>query len=188
MIGFAVGSLGLGSMVKRWDKKKTGIVAMVISSAGGLGLFAVFTGGLLDPQASVGGFPLAVAVFGVLQMMWWGGCGIIVPLATAMIADLSEVKKWQTGEVTEGRYAAGFSFFLKLANSLGLLVTGFILKNVGNVSGAEAQAPAAINNLAVTTFVAGPILMAVSFLVLRLYPLTHAKMSELRLQFGAEES
>lgn len=187
MIGFAFGSLGLGSLVKRFDKKKTGIVAMVISSTGGLGLFAVFTGGLLDPQASIGGFPLAVVVFGVLQMMWWGGCGIIVPLATAMIADLSEVKKWQTGEVTEGRYAAGFSFFLKLANSLGLLVTGFILKSVGYVSGAEAQAPAAINNLAVTTFVAGPILMAVSFLVLRLYPLTHAKMSELREQYDAKE-
>jgi GPH family glycoside/pentoside/hexuronide:cation symporter len=188
MLGFAVGSLGLGSMVKRWDKKKTGIVAMVISSAGGLGLFAVFTGGLLDPQANVGGFPLAVAVFGVLQMLWWGGCGIIVPLATAMIADLSEVKKWQTGEVTEGRYAAGFSFFLKLANSLGLLVTGFILKSVGYISGAEAQAPAAINNLAVTTFIAGPILMAVSFFVLRFYPITHESMSALRIKYGVDES
>jgi len=188
MVGFALGSLGLGRMVKRWDKKKTGIIAMIVSSAGGLGLFAVFTGGLLDPQASVAGFPLAVAVFGVLQILWWGGCGILVPLATAMIADLSEVKKWQTGEVTEGRYAAGFSFFLKLANSLGLLVTGFILKSVGYVSGAEMQAPAAINNLAVTTFVAGPILMAVSFFVLRLYPLTHAKMSAIRSQYGAEES
>jgi Na+/melibiose symporter-like transporter len=87
---------------------------------------------------------------------------------------------------SEGRYAAGFSFFLKLANSLGLLVTGYILKSVGYVSGAESQAPAAINNLAVITFVAGPILMAISFLVLRLYPLTHAKMSELREQYDAK--
>lgn len=188
MLGFAIGSLGLGRLVKRWDKKNAGIVAMVISSSGGLGLFAVFTGGLLDPQASVGGFPLAVAVFGVLQMLWWGGCGILVPLATSMIADLAEVKKFQSGEVTEGRYAAGFSFFLKLANSLGLLVAGFILKNVGYVSGAEVQAPAAIENLAVTTFVAGPILMALSFFVLRAYPLTHAKLSKLRTQYGADEA
>lgn len=187
MVGFAIGSLGLGSMVKRLDKKKTGILAMIISSVGGLGLFAVFTGGLLDPQASLGGFPLAVAVFGVLQMLWWTGCGIVVPLATAMIADLSEIKKWQTGEVTEGRYAAGFSFFLKLANSLGLLVTGFILKGVGYVSGAEAQAPEVINNLAVTTFVAGPILMLVSFFVLRRYPLSHEKMLALRTEYGVDE-
>ncbi|MDG2345563.1 MAG: MFS transporter, partial [Opitutae bacterium] len=119
---------------------------------------------------------------------WWGGCGIIVPLATAMIADLSEVKKWQTGEVTEGRYAAGFSFFLKLANSLGLLVTGFILKSVGYISGAEAQAPAAINNLAVTTFIAGPILMALAYVVIRFYPLTHETMSALRTQYGVDDS
>ena len=188
MFGFAIGSLGLGSMVRRWDKKLTGIIAMAISSAGGLGLFAVFTGGLLDPQASIGSFPLAVVVFAGLQMMWWGGCGIIVPLATAMISDLSEVKKWQTGEVTEGRYAAGFSFFLKLASSLGLLVTGFILKSVGYVSGAEAQSAEAIDNLAVTTFLAGPILMALAFVIIRFYPLTHEKVSQLRRQYGADES
>lgn len=187
MVGFALGSLGLGSMVRRWDKKKTGIIAMVVSSFGGLALFAVFTGGLLDPQASVAGFPVAVAVFGLLQFLWWTGCGVIVPLATAMIADLSELKKWQTGEVTEGRYAAGFSLFLKLASSLGLLVTGYILKNVGYISGAETQAPSAINNLAIITFLAGPILMALSFVVIRLYPLTHEKMTELRKQYGVDE-
>jgi GPH family glycoside/pentoside/hexuronide:cation symporter len=116
-------------------------------------------------------------------MLWRGGCGILVPLATAMIADLSELKKWQTGEVTEGRYAAGFSFFLKLASSLGLLVTGYILKGVGYVSGAEVQAPDAIHNLAVTTFIAGPILMGISFFVLRYYPITHASMSSMREKF-----
>ncbi|MGZ0654808.1 MFS transporter [Coraliomargarita sp. W4R53] len=188
MVGFAIGSLGLGSMVKRWDKKKTGIIAMAVSSFGGLGLFAVFTGGLLVPQASVSGFPVAVAVFGLLQCLWWMGCGVLVPLATAMISDLAELKKWQTGEVSEGRYAAGFSFFLKLASSLGLLVTGYILKTVGYISGAETQTADAINNLAITTFLAGPILMALSFFVLRLYPLTHEKMSLLREQYGVDEN
>lgn len=187
MVAFAIGSLALAGLVHRWDKKKTGIVAMIMSAAGGLGLFAVFTGGVLDPQAKLGDFPIAVPVFGVLQMMWWGGCGIIVPLATSMIADLSEMKKWQTGEVTEGRYAAGFTFFLKLAGALGLLVTGYILKSVGYVSGAETQAPEAINNLAVTTFIAGPILMAVSFVVIRFYPVTHESMSALRMQYEHEE-
>lgn len=183
MLGFAAGSLALGSLVKRFDKKVTGIFAMIISSTGGLGLFAVFIGGVLDPKASLNGFPLAVVIFGLLQMLWWCGCGILVPLATAMIADLSELKKWQTGEVTEGRYAAGFSFFLKLASSLGLLVTGYILKGVGYVSGAEVQAPDAIHNLAVTTFIAGPILMGISFFVLRYYPITHASMSSMREKF-----
>jgi Na+/melibiose symporter-like transporter len=69
-----------------------------------------------------------------------------------------------------------------------LLVTGFILKSVGYITGAEAQAPAAINNLAVTTFIAGPILMAVSFFVLRFYPITHESMSALRIKYGVDES
>lgn len=183
MVAFAIGSLGLGRMVSRLDKRKTGIVAMIVSSAGGLGLYAVFIGGLLHPQATLNGFPIAVLVFGVLQMMWWGGCGILVPLALAMIADLSEMKKWQTGEVTEGRYAAGFSFFLKFANALGLVVTGYVLKYVGYVSGAETQAPDTVHNLAVATFIGGPILMVLSFVMIRIYPVTKESMASLRSHY-----
>lgn len=188
MVAFAVGSLVLGKMVRRLDKKKTGFIAMTVASAGGLGLYAVFMGGMLDPQAEAGGFPVAVPVFGVLQMLWWGGCGVIVPLATSMIADLAEMKKWQTGEVTEGRYAAGFSFFLKLAISLGLFVTGYILKFVGYVSGAATQTPQAIDNLAVTTFLVGPILMLLSFAVLRKYPVTQQSLAALRLRYEASQA
>lgn len=184
MVGFMLGSLVLGSLVKRLDKRLTGFLAMVVSSIGGLSLLAVFTGGLLDPQAKIGGFPIAVAVFGLLQMLWWAGCGILVPLATSMIADLSLVKKLKTGEVTEGRYAAGFSFFLKAANALGLLVTGYVLKGVGYVAGAESQGVETVNNLAVTTFIVGPILMVLSFFILRKYPLNHTMMNQLREQYG----
>jgi glycoside/pentoside/hexuronide:cation symporter, GPH family len=187
MIGFMLGSLLLGSMVKRLDKRITGYIAMVISSFGCLSLLAIFTGGLLDPQASINGFPIAVIVFGVLQMLWWGGCGIIVPLAAAMIADLSLVKRLKTGEVTEGRYAAGFSFFLKAANALGLLVTGYILKGAGYVSEAESQSVETIDNLALMTFVIGPIVMFLSFFVLRKYPITRQTMKELRKQCGQQE-
>lgn len=183
MVAFAFGSLVLGGMVKRLDKKKTGIVAMAVSSMGGLGLYVVFIGGLLHPQATLNGFPVAMLVFGLLQMMWWGGCGVLVPLAIAMISDLSEIKKWQTGEVTEGRYAAGVSFFLKLANALGLFVTGYILKYAGYVSGAGVQTPATIHNLAETTFIAGPLLMALSFVMIRYYPVTHESMSAMREQY-----
>jgi len=186
MIAFMLGSLALGSLVKRLDKKKTGYLAMIISSVGGLGALIVFTGGVLHPQATAGGFPLAVAVFGLLQVLWWGGCGIMVPLATSMIADLSEVKKWETGEVTEGRYAAGFSFFLKAANALGLFVTGYILKSVGYVSGAESQGIATVNHLALMTFITGPILMALSFFVLRIYPMSHNVMCALREKYGRD--
>ena len=191
MIGFMLGSLALGPLVKWLDKKKTGYCAMVIGSLGCLGLLAVFTGGLMDPQSTPlfadpkgQPFHLSSVVFGLLQMLWWGGCGILVPLATSMMADLSAVKKLKTGEVTEGRYAAGFSFFMKAAIAFGLFVTGYILKGAGYVSGEESQTPETINRLALMTFLVGPIFMACSFIVLRKYPLTHQMMDELRARYA----
>jgi len=187
MVGFMLGSLCLGSLVKRLDKKKTGYLAMLINSFGCLALLAVFTGGLMAPQAvplfaDPNGVPfhLSCVVFGLLQMLWWGGCGILVPTATSMIADLSMMKKLKTGEVTEGRYAAGFSFFTKAAVALGLFVTGFILKSVGYMSGAESQTTETVDKLALMTFIIGPILMVCSFLVLRKYPIDRAYMESLQ--------
>ncbi len=181
MVGFMFGSLFLGSMVKRFDKKLTGYGAMVMASCGGLGLLVVFTGGLLDPQATIGTFPVAVAVFGFFQFLWWGSCGVLVPLATSMIGDLSRIKRAKTGEVTEGRYAAGFSFFMKAANALGLMVTGLILTGAGYESGLDRQSPETVNNLALMTFTVGPILMFISFFFLRRYPITHKTMLEYEL-------
>ncbi|QHI68720.1 MFS transporter [Tichowtungia aerotolerans] len=193
MVGFALGSLLLGSLVRRLDKKKTGYLAMIISSFGCLALLGIFTGKVMQPQAvplfadaKGNPFHLSCVVFGLLQMLWWGGCGILVPTATSMIADLSMVKKLKTGEVTEGRYAAGFSFFTKAAAALGLFVTGYILKSVGYVSGAESQAVETVNKLALMTFIVGPILMFSSFFVLRKYPITHQVMDELREKYEAD--
>jgi len=96
-------------------------------------------------------------------------------------------RKLKTREVTEGRYAAGFSFLLKAAMALGLFVAGYILKGVGYVSGAESQSVDTLDKLALMTFIIGPILMVVSFFVLRKYPITHQTMNELRVQYGQEE-
>ncbi len=186
MVGFMIGSLLLGNMVKRLDKKKTGYLAMLVSSFGCLSLLAVFTGGLMEPVSTPlfefrgQPFHLSCVVFCLFQMLWWGGCGILIPLATSMMADLSMLKRLKTGEVTEGRYAAGFSFFLKAASAVGLFLTGYILKGVGYVSGAETQTVETINKLALMTFIVGPILMFLSFFVLRKYPITHELMEEIR--------
>jgi len=102
--------------------------------------------------------------------------------AVTMIADLSALKKLKTGEVTEGRYAAGISFFLKAASALAMFVTGYILKSVGYTSGAEAQSAETLEKLALMTFIVGPILMVLSFFVLRKYPITHQVLEGLRAQ------
>ncbi|QHI67996.1 MFS transporter [Tichowtungia aerotolerans] len=194
MLGFMTGSFFLGGLVKRLDKKKTGYLAMIIGSFGCLALLAIFTGGLMAPKSvplfeiKDEAFHLSSVVFGLFQTLWWSGCGIIVPLATSMIADLSLVKKLKTGEVTEGRYAAGFSFFLKAASALGMFVTGYILKSVGYVSGAATQTSDTLDKLALMTFIVGPFLMVLSFFVLRKYPITHQTMNDLRAEYGQEQA
>ena len=190
MFGFLIGSLLLGSLVKRFDKKKTGYCAMLISSLGSLSLLAIFKGGLMDPVSTslldIGEQPfhLSCIVFGFFQMLWWAGCGILTPLAASMIADLSTMRRLQTGQVAEGRYAAGFSLFSKVAIAVALFVTGYILKGVGYVSGAEVQTPDTINTLALMTFGVGPTLMLFSFLILRKYPITHEVMEDHRKKYG----
>ena len=115
------------------------------------------------------------------------------PVAVTVITDeqietTKPLKKLKTGEVTEGRYAAGFSFFQKAANSVALVVMGYLLKGVGYVSGAETQTADTLDKLALMTFIVGPILMFLSFFILRKYPITHETMNELRRTYGVEEA
>jgi hypothetical protein len=62
------------------DKTKTHI-GIAISMLGELALFAIFSGGLLAPKTMWGTIPVATVLFGLFQGMWWGGCGILAPLA-----------------------------------------------------------------------------------------------------------
>lgn len=174
MLSFATGSLVLSRLVKRFDKKVTGYIGMSLSMLGGLLLFAVFSGGLVAPEAEMQvGFlaiPLGPAFFALFQGMWWGGAGIVVPLAVSMIADLSELSQRRTGVLKDGAYAAVFSFFMKAASSVGLLITGMLVDWAGIVPGAQEQAPEAIRNIAAMTFLSGPAVLIFSIGILRKYP------------------
>lgn len=183
MVAFALGSLSLSRLVKRFDKKPTGYIGMAISLIGGLTLFAIFTGGMVEPGQTIvmGGrtIPLAVVLFGLFQGCWWGGCGILVPLALSMIADISAINEHRTGVLKDGSYSAVFSFFLKAAGSVGLLITGWLVTSAGIISGAETQTAEAARNISVMTFLSGPIVIVVSFLILRKYPVDRAFMENI---------
>ena len=63
-------------------------------------------------------------------------------------------------------------------------MTGYILKEVGYISGAETQSVETLNRLALMTFIVGPILMICAFFFLRKYPVTHQSMAALRAKYG----
>jgi glycoside/pentoside/hexuronide:cation symporter, GPH family len=174
MLAFAIGSIFLSRLVKRFDKKAAGYIGMLVSSFGGLLLFVLFMGNIITPQQTVliagRNFPLAVVLFGLLQSLWWGGCGVLVPLATSMIADISAINQRRTGVIKDGSYAAIFTFIIKAIVSIGLLITGWMVSGAGIVPGVEAQTEAAARNIAAMTFICGPFIMLISFLILRKYP------------------
>ncbi|MEN8255759.1 MAG: MFS transporter, partial [Verrucomicrobiota bacterium] len=85
-------------------------------------------------------------------------------------ADISEINQRRTGVLKDGSYAAVFSFFMKAAMSLGLLITGLLVDWAGIVPGAEEQAPEAVRNIAAMTFLCGPAVLVFSIGILRKYP------------------
>lgn len=184
MLGFALCSLSLSRLVIRFDKKQAGYIGIFLSMTGGLSLFGLFSGGVIAPKDTVmvagHAVPLATILFGICQGCWWGGCGILVPLATSMIADLSEINQTRTGVLKDGSYASLFSFFTKASGSVGLFITGWLVELAGIVSGAEQQAPEAVRNVSMMTFLCGPVVILFSFFVLRKYPVDRAYMKELR--------
>ena len=192
MAGFALGSLLAPALVRRWDKKPAAGVGFALNLAGSALLYAVFIGGILAPQAAwrlpaglpfVGGrlFPLAAMVFALGQSMYWAGNGLLVPLATSMIADVSELNARRTGVLKDGSYSAVFSFFNKATMALGLLVTGLMLDAAGIIPEASAQTAAAARNVARLTFLSGPAVALLAMLIMLTYPVDRRAMAKVRL-------
>jgi len=175
MVAFALGSLVLPFFVDRIDKKRTAYVGVCAGMIGNLGLAALFSTGILPPRTLIDVFglevPIGVVLFGLGQALWWGGCGMLTPLATSMIADISNLDQRRSGMNRDGSYSALFSFSLKAAASVGLLVTGIVVPLSGIVPEATTQTPEASSLMALLTFLIGPVTLVAAFLVVRTYPL-----------------
>ncbi len=199
MVGFAIGSLIATPLVRRLDKKPAAGVGVTLSITGNLMLLLIFSGGLLPPRAVytiaqgipiVGGltFPAAALVFAFFQAMYWAGSGVLAPLATSMIADVSEINKHRTGVLKDGSYAAVFSFFSKAACSIGLLLTGLMLDWAGIIPDADIQTGAAARNVALETFISGPVIAALALLIILIYPVNRQFMLKIKADLGAREA
>lgn len=183
MLAFALGSLCLSRLVKRFDKKQAGYIGIAASIAGGLLLFALFTCGLVAPRQTFAlagcTLPLAVILFGLGQGLWWGGSGILAPLAVSMIADISEINKHRTGLLKDGGYSSVFSFLLKATCSGGLLITGWLVTQAGIAAGEGVQTAEAARNISIMTFLSGPLFTLLSLFILMRYPVDRAYMERL---------
>ena len=55
----------------------------------------------------------------------------MLPVSTAMMADVSELRRLQTGEVRDGGYSSVFSLAMRMAISFSLIVSGWCLSGIG---------------------------------------------------------
>jgi Na+/melibiose symporter-like transporter len=106
----------------------------------------------------------------------------MLPVSTAMMADVSEVRRLETGEVRDGGYSSVFSLAMRMAISFSLVVSGWCLSGIGyQVPAPDAgQTPQAIWNLGMITFIIGALICFLSLLAIRRYPITRVVLEKMR--------
>jgi glycoside/pentoside/hexuronide:cation symporter, GPH family len=192
MIGMALGALVSMWLTKRFDKKGAVLIGGTISITGNIMLAVLFLTGVVKPDATVavGGntLPLALILFVIFHASYWFGNGIMLPVSTAMMADVSEVRRLKTGEVKDGGYSSVFSLAMRMAISFSLIVSGWCLSGIGyqvpKDGKAVTQTSQAIWNLGMVTFVIGAVICLISLLAIRLYPITRQRLDQLRGESG----
>lgn len=186
MIGMALGALVSMGLTKRFDKKGAVLVGGALSIVCNLALAGLFLTDLVKPDATlaVGGttLPLGLILFVIFHAGYWFGNGIMLPVSTAMMADVSEVRRLNSGEVKDGGYSSVFSLAMRMAISFSLVVAGWCLSLIGYQTPAPAagQTSQAIWLLGLVTFVIGALICLLSLLAIRKYPITRERLEALR--------
>lgn len=183
MIGMATGAAVSAWLARRFDKKGAVITGGLISIACNAVLAALFlTGGV--PV----GTPVALGLFVAFHATYWFGNGIMLPIATAMMADVSEMHRARTGENKDGSYSAVFSLAMRLAISFSLMAAGWTLSAIGFVESPAhaAPPPAVIWRLGAATFLAGPLVCVAALAAIARYTLNREAITRLTSASGRD--
>ena len=176
VIGSALGGLLAIRMPHWFEKKGTIIIACWTSILGNIIVATVFLTGWMAPDhvalISNSEIPIAFIFFVVMNGVYWMGSGIMIPTAVAMIADIAEINKHQTGELKDGSYAAFYSLVFKAAISFALVVSGLILAGIGFDSSAENHSDEVIWRLGASLLLIGPLVCLIASFVITKYRIT----------------
>lgn len=126
MVAAAIGAVISPWAARRFDKKGAVIFGALIGIVGQVGLATLFLPGWM-PRAGVA----AILPYIFFQGLYWVASGIVLPVATAMIADVAELGRLRTSRSVEGSYSAIFSLAWRMGTSLALLLTGVLLDFAG---------------------------------------------------------
>jgi len=176
MIGMATGAALSAWLARRLDKRGAVLAGGIVSIACNGALAALFLTGVVPV-----GTQTALALFVVFHASYWLGNGIMLPIATAMMADVADLHRARTGMNKDGAYSAVFSLSMRLAISFSLMASGWTLSGIGFVTDAARTTPTpeAIWRLGAATFLAGPLVCVAALLAIRQYPITRQRLAAL---------
>jgi GPH family glycoside/pentoside/hexuronide:cation symporter len=188
MVGMALGAYFSMGLAKRFDKRGTVLLGGLVGIVSNGVLALCFLTGILEPGTiwSVGGLavPLALCCFVLFHASYWLGIGIMIPIATAMMADVSEIQFLQTGIKKDGGYSSVFSLAIRLACAIGLIASGYGLHLIGYQvlpgGAVVTQSPSAIWRLGMITFTGGMVMCLVGLLTIRRHSVTHGHLEGMR--------
>lgn len=186
MLGMALGALFASKFTKHFDKKGAVYIGGLWSVFCNVVLAVLFLPGYLVPGQATEimgiNVPIAFIVFVIFHGLYWVGNGIMLPVASSMMADISEIHEIKTGINKAGAYAAMYSFAMKLSFSIAIFLSGYCLTYaIGFVSGEDVtQSEQVIWKLCAVTLLAGPVISLTALLLISKYPVTQALIDNIR--------
>ncbi|OIK08137.1 MFS transporter [Bacillus sp. MUM 116] len=164
-IGIAVvGSFFIPALVRRFGKKRTFMIGLLIGIAADAANFLL---------------PANIPTFLTLLAIGSLGLSFALGLPWVMVADTIDYHEWKTGERTEGVVYSSYSFFRKLAQALAGFIPGVALGLIGYVPNAHQTAETLLG-IKGLMFLAPAIFNFIAFVILLVvYNLTDEKYNQI---------
>ena len=173
MLALALGAACTPLMTKFLDKKPLLMLLMALVGLLSISLYFV-------PADAVG------LIFG-LNLLIGFLLGPKSPLAFSMYADTADDNEYRTGRRATAMTFAAATFSQKLGGALASAMIGWLLAAIGYVANAEQSAGSQQGILWLMTIIPGVIALLAAW-VMRFYPLTEAKLSEIQQQLQAQKA
>ncbi|MDF7822592.1 MFS transporter [Pontiellaceae bacterium B12227] len=185
MVAFAIGSLAGAGLAKRIDKKSVIFVGVSLGLVGNILLCLLFVGGIVPRDFApfeCCGLKLSggLLIFMLFHDLFWLGVGTMIPSSYAMVADVSEIGKIQTGKLRDGSYSAVLSFVFKASQSLGVFFSGFVLTRMGFEAAQEHYSLEIMKKVTLAGFLSGAVFAAIALIPIWKYPITRAYLEKIR--------
>lgn len=182
LFGGAIASQPLWLHVsKRLDKKQALIISLSLIV---LGIALTFLTFLFRSYAT----PDVMFFYVLPCIIFCGlGAGAMYSLPMSMYADVVTLEMYKTGKNNAGAYSGFFTFTYNLANSIALLIIGFLLDLIKFDSTQPVQAMSVQNGLGLIVLCGCSIALALSITLFSKYSIKRADVLKIQLMSNREE-